>query len=508
MSGSQSSRSSYLVDKSSNGDMLLDEYMDLKTKTYDEMLHKGFNPNDGYFYTGNIVNGLSEIIYRDESGNLSLHLIDDRFKRKSARMYMKYGIPFDASNFVEGDIKGGNPKSRSNEPRKTEWDQLTVPQLKGVLRENKLIIRGNKEDLINRLKDIDFRVPNIPLSTRTNISIKRKQINDNSSTRKKYSTKRKKNSSSSSDKEQKNKEQKKRKNVDYNAFELIIALILKYKVQNVTSMNDLINTKSNELYKEIGLDQSAYEKFVIDYKTRSPQFVNKYILNFHNKNNNHIILDEIESVKLSGKGTNKDEKSDVFFSYKNDDGEYGISIKQSKDATLSNYSVNLIFDTITKNREISNELQKIKFDFITGQGLDIKQKSDRAKIGPAFYNLETPYTEETIHSNPYWQMMRIKIKENSKQIANIIMNSVYCIKSNKTVVYEYDGDSLTQFVPKCMNDVDIIEDIGYYTKTNNMHRKAAKLFYKILVDGEIKYRCEIRHKGSWTASPQFMLYKM
>ena len=216
-----------------------------------------------------------------------------------------------------------------------------------------------------------------------------------------------------------------------------------------------------------------------------------------------IRLKDISSVKLSGKGCNKNEKSDVFFKYTGDSHTYGISVKQSKNATISNYSVNLILDIITGNSVTSTMLQDIKLKYITDQKLDIATKDDRAKIGKQFYNH---------FSNEYWNAMREAIELDSTAIGTHILNSVFCTKTD-TTVYEYDGNSLSEFTSMCLTNANIVEDREYYfihnkIKNTKIQRKAAKMFYKLTIDGVERYRCEIRHKGSWTASPQFMLFKL
>ena len=54
----------------------------------------------------------------------------------------------------EGDIDGdGIPDSEDEEPRTPDYDSMTVPQLKGALKEKGLTVAGKKSDLIARLKE-------------------------------------------------------------------------------------------------------------------------------------------------------------------------------------------------------------------------------------------------------------------------------------------------------------------------------------------------------------------
>ena len=475
---------------------LINELNDLKTKTYNESSRIGFNPNDGYFYTGLVDDSLEEIIYRDESDNLSTHFIDERFKRHAANVYKKSSIPFNVSNFFEDEIMNDDTIGGTPSQENISKYNPTVEQLKNVLKENNLHYSGKKQDLINRLIARNIKLPE-PKQKNTKQKNNSTKSNSNNSTR--SNKKKRKNVDNNSTRSNK----KKRKNVDNNSFELIVALILKYKVSSVSDINNLIETDT--LYEAIGLDSKyTCDKFIEDYKIRLPKIVDKYLTTFNLQNANNLInLDNIEIVKLSGKGCNKDEKSDVFFKYKGDGGIYGVSVKQSKDATLSNYSVNLILDDIKGNSNISKQLQTIKLQYISEQGLNINDKQDRAKIGKHFYNH---------FDNPYWNAMRVAIKENSNEIGTHILNSVFCTKTD-TKVYEYDGNSLSEFNPICIPNADIVEDENYYYKYNkkqkkNIQRKAAKMFYNLTIGGVVRYRCEIRHKGSWSASPQFMLFKL
>lgn len=371
------------------------------------------------------------------------------------------------------------------------WNKLTMIKLKHILKKYGLPVSGDKKIiLINRLME-----NNIEYEEANSLEIKSKTKQN-----KTKKNKRQKNKSSKKSKSSKKKDTpKKRKNTDYNAFELVIALILKHKVKNKEDIDNLIKINEN-LHEDIELPETYYDNFKIDYFTRSEKVISQYLKNFYASKNLILIkLDEIERVILSGKGGDKNEKSDVYFYYKGDTTtKYGFSVKQSKAATLSNYSVNLILNEVTGNKALSDVLQGIKRSHIQENKLIINKKDDRAKINKLFYDH---------FENPYWSKLREVISVHSIEIAKIILNSAFCIKS-ETIVYEYDGSSLSQFVPKCVLDCDIREDRPYYHLKSGEPRQTSKMFYNIYLGGEVQYRCEIRHKGSWTASPQFMLFKI
>jgi len=68
---------------------LYNELNTLKEQVYTKTGGKGFNKENGLFYTGIKIEGLPEVIYRDESSNLSLHIINERTERHSNREYKK-----------------------------------------------------------------------------------------------------------------------------------------------------------------------------------------------------------------------------------------------------------------------------------------------------------------------------------------------------------------------------------------------------------------------------------
>lgn len=483
---------------SSDNDQFVGEFNELKKFKY-KTDGKGFNEDDGLFYTGVVQNDKDgnlyhEVFYRDESDNVSLHLIDERTKRRARMHYQRWGIPLNLDDPSLNIESGGSGKDTGKKVKvatkvrvatkvkcsKPNWNALTVKQLKSILKKNELDIKGNKATIIQRLMEnnIEYNLEDIEQRDYTSTTHARKISSTKNNTRKKQNT-------------------KKRKNTDYNAFELVMALILKHNVKNANELYDLIQNGPS-IHNGIDTDIESYNNYVIDLSTRSSNMVDRYITTFHSTNN-LININNINSVQLQGKGGDKNEKSDVFFTYNNDITRYGVSVKQSKEATLSNYSVALILDEITGNKQLSKELHNIKIQYIHDNNFDYNEKSHRALIGELFHNH---------FENPYWNRLRSVIQHYSLPISNNILNSVFCVNS-ETVVYEYDGSTLSQFENTChmSGTSNIVEDLPYYTLKNGTQRKAAKLFYNIYIGNELKYRVEIRHKGSWSASPQFMLFK-
>lgn len=516
---------------------IIEELNRLKRKVYTTENKEGFNSTNGYFYTGKtetVVPHSSrldakkedkrvEIIYRDESDNISFHYISERTERIAKHTYPIDGIPLNPVNLASRSrgciIMGGvSPEDNNHSGSYTGWNLLQLreecnklgldcsnKQIPGCLKLLKEYNQNLQAEAFRIQEEEEARVAGIQAKEGEAIRLEGNLVKNVQDTRKR----KRKSSNSNNTKTRTNshspaKKSKKRKAVEFNAFELIMALILEYKVTDLEHINIVL--QNQDVISKIGLEQETFDNYVVDLRLRPKGKVNKYITVFYEKNKNQdgtnfINLSDIRQVKLTGKGGDMNEKSDILFKYENDAIPYGISVKQSQDATLSNYSVNKILNRILKNTSVTTNLQNLKKNIIKQAGLDIKNKDHRCYFNELFYDLFT---------NEYWMEMRKQIKTNSKAIANIILSAVNC-ENTKRTVYEYDGNCVRQFIPGGgLNNCDIVE-AGMEVYENapcGAERQAAKMFYNILKDGNIIYRCEIRHKGSWTASPQFLLYKI
>ena len=73
-------------------------------------------------------------------------------------------------------------------------------------------------------------------------------------------------------------------------------------------------------------------------------------------------------------------------------------------------------------------------------------------------------------------------------------------------LYEFDGSSFEKLNVSASSIVNFVEHDDYYFDKNGDRRKAAKMFYKLVVN-EKTYRVEIRFKGdNWNGSPQFQIH--
>jgi hypothetical protein len=306
--------------------------------------------------------------------------------------------------------------------------------------------------------------------------------------------------------------QKKRSEVDFNCMELICALVLLNR--NINNFNDLINfltyinnnkTTYNHILKFN--NETDFIKYEKDIYKKSKIIIN-YITNFKKciETITSLCVDNIQTIYISGKKNKHLEidilnnglcpleaKSDIYIKQKNNQF-IGLSVKQSKVATKSNYSVQKIL-----GEEINKTLTEIKKKYLTEQGFPKFNKLDREKVNPLFY----PKNK----TNPYMNKLKEEIENNKEMITKFLIEKLYSSNINYDV-YEFNGIELTKLVQVSKLSVITFEEhLPYYYNTKGEERKAAKLFYR-LTHNDKKYRVEVRWKGNiHNSSPQFQIHE-
>ncbi len=303
-----------------------------------------------------------------------------------------------------------------------------------------------------------------------------------------------------------------RASVEYNCMELIISLLLLYdNIKNYDNILEKIETIKNEpsVYESILFfnkkeDIIEYEKDVIKKK----KIINKYISNFREsiKIYNEFSSENIKQIYISGKInkhkeiqqlnanlTKLEQKSDIYVKFI-DDTLVGISIKQSKSATKSNYSVQKMLGP-----ETNTHLTEIRKKYLHENGITTSDKSQRKKMNSLFYlqNKE----------NPYWIELKLQIENKKDYILKILMESLFC-SNVKYDVYEFDGETLIK-INACFekNNISFEEYLPYYFDKKGNERKCAKLFYRLTIEKKC-FRVEIRWKGDiHNSSPQFQIHE-
>ncbi len=301
-------------------------------------------------------------------------------------------------------------------------------------------------------------------------------------------------------------EEKKRQSVEYNGMELLFAILLKYpEVNDVPSLWLLLENNTSVTSSILFNTTYDFKSYVEDLQKKK-QLVNDFIVNFRKNTDFLPRLSLIEKVYLSGK-TNKHEeinninkgldkkeaKADVYIKLLS--GVFiGFSVKQSKAATKSNYSVQKMFGT-----EIDHKLTETRHKYLNENGIVDFQKSQRSKVNELFYPKNT--------NNPYWDEVKKLITENNKTLSTKIVSYLYST-SVPYDMYEFDGESMYK-LNKVVNLESVVfeEHTPYYYDSKGNLRDAAKLFYRLEVEDK-KFRVEVRWKGDvYNSSPQFQLHE-
>lgn len=311
-------------------------------------------------------------------------------------------------------------------------------------------------------------------------------------------------------------EKKKRKNVENNGIELLVAILLSNEsVQTTDQLFALLDQfKDQSEYGKLVCDKANMLKCIDDLALKR-KILQKIITNF-NKFTHIISFSTIDKVYLTGKymtypeiiELNKDldkkaAKGDVYVKLL--DGTFvAFSVKQSKAATKSNYSVHKLI----KNKDDDIKLTKIKKEFLVGRGFPKHDKDKRDEVNALFYcGVE----------NPYWTEMRLVIEKHKDTIIKGLAENLACAKIPYHM-YEFDGEHLSHlndFISVGdLKDVTFEECPEYYLDSKGNMRQCAKMFYKLCIKNAesvvIKtMRTEVRWKGNiHSAAPQFQMHEI
>ena len=179
----------------------------------------------------------------------------------------------------------------------------------------------------------------------------------------------------------------------------------------------------------------------------------------------------------------KNSKADVYVEF--EDGAYaGISCKASKDATLTNFSVEKMFDP--QVRQVCAQT--------------------RATVLKRFATLSEHDTARNFFHgvpNEYWSMMRRNIRDYRTVITKTLVAGIYA-RRTPYPMYEFNGEDMVNL--SSVSAPSRIEFREYVEHYKNAPR-AAKMFYLLKVD-DASYRVEVRWKGHFRGSPQFLTHRI
>jgi hypothetical protein len=298
----------------------------------------------------------------------------------------------------------------------------------------------------------------------------------------------------------------KRASVENNGMELVVAFLLANP--NINSKDELIvNMENEEKYSKIKFnkpeDLNKYKKDIL----KKTNILNYYIYNFRKNMQEPLLFsDNIQCIFIAGKKNTHTElnslnkniekkalKSDLYVKLINNK-IIGISVKQSVDATKSNYSVQkMLGKTISKY--LTNEKRK----YLKENGITCFNKEQREIVNKLFY--------PTNKLNPYWNKLKEELKIHNEQILNDLVKLLFCL-SVPYEVYEYNGFNFTKLNSVIdLSNASFEEHLPYYNTELDTEREAAKLFYRLVL-GEKIFRVEIRWKGNiYGPSPQFQIHE-
>ena len=294
---------------------------------------------------------------------------------------------------------------------------------------------------------------------------------------------------------------KKRKSVEYNGFELIFAMCA-YDY-SIKTKQDIMDRNCNVC------SDSMLIQYKKDVESRKEKDVKKYIDSFRSTFP-YIITEPVTKVYLEGKtlttqklkdlnhGINiKLAKSDVYVETQKE--IIGFSIKQDKGCTKTNLSVEKMIYEIVQDKKVKLDLSNARKLVLKSAGIDSKNlKQNRDKANELFY-------DSLEGTNIYWNMLRYHINENIDKLKDNILKNLYPSASLPYKTFEFDGSTMeTMFLEE--SETYLFESPEFYFNDKGERRKAAKMFYKLIVNDK-EYRIEIRFKGNaWSGSPQFQTH--
>lgn len=340
----------------------------------------------------------------------------------------------------------------------------------------------------------------------------------------------------------KNTKIKKRKNSDYPWSEFVVYIILTSHINNykIKDKYDVIDyfTKQSILFTSI----NGTSNYLNNLKLEKSSVVDSYIMNFYKSfrySADTQLFEEFESynnicnkVYLTGKSitclkevnnelfmelskqNKKERKSDIYIVMKK--GEFvGISLKQNKRCQYTNWSIDSIMSCVCDDGDKTNlyDIRKHVLDTIS-------PKEDRKKLTNAEKRVltKTLMYENDQRMNEYKNILNFYIvNKYSKLFTDKIIEGISQTNNLSYLMYTFDGDTLVdtkQFRDKLNSShVRFIRDdpnfsVEKYGVRSHYSKTAAKMWYYVQLNNEIKYRFEIRSKGNWDNSPQLLIYKV
>jgi hypothetical protein len=351
----------------------------------------------------------------------------------------------------------------------------------------------------------------------------------------------------------------KRKNADYQWSEFVIFIILFYhskinqrtlrKKSNIHLIQDINIIKKiyNRNKNEIDTLNEKCEKYIDDLDKQNITDVKKIILtytkNFYDSfdyckkdaifKKLETIDNKIKTIYLTGKSISiienhdkklynilsvipeKHRKGDIFLKLNN--GYYcGISLKKDNKCQFTNWSIDTIMSDVANVTE-QNILYKLRKDILdTISPRDIRMKLSTEEKRKLTKNLMYEKDERMDE----WK--KILDEFITKKYSGLFISTIIdgIAQTNKLPyrlltfngTKRIDNSKIRNFLEQ--SKISIIRDYTNFDKKKYKNIKthyssnAAKMWYFIVINDEIKYRFEIRSKGNWDHSPQLLIFNI
>ena len=448
-----------------------------------------------------------------------------------------------------------SPPRSSGSP---ELESYTNNELKSVLRESKKPVSGRKDILIQRIKDSNLSKQTIYESianTPYNTSVKKKSTKQNTTKKSKEPTldalvegiaEEETDQMLSEIKGSIEKEScspSTRRNTDYNFFELVFALCALDKGQKLKDKDDIKKVKFEDVKEQlIGCNEVCFGRYMADgNKTAAkPSLVENHINNM--RKDFHLYVpggfNAVKCIYLEGKTLTteklkklnkgldtKKAKADVYVET-NDGTIVGFSLKQDQNCTMTNYSTESMLGDLFDEKigkAIKEELKQARLKILSDNNITkTNYKQVRDELDPAtgkkfIHNkINALFYDSLEGQNSYWNALKHYIDENSQRISREIVDNMFPVDLEYNL-YQFDGFEYMKLnVPT--NIEDFKDHVRFYYdsatqadkkkgNTEDKRKHAAKMFYKIVVNG-MHFRIEIRFKNPIISSaPQFQVHK-
>ena len=441
-----------------------------------------------------------------------------------------------------------------------DLNNYKMPELKTILKDNNLKVSGSKTELVSRIKSNNIKnetiyesIAKTPHNTTKKLSTIKKETGTNTLTNLMDSIAEEETEQMLESIQETVKEKpvgnetcvpSTRQNTDFNFFELVFALCVLDKDSTLKSKEDIFKIKFGDVNdKLIGCDETCFDRYMKDgtKSAAKTSIVKNHINNMRDDFSDYVPggFNNVKCVYLEGKNLTtqklkklnegidtKKAKADVYVET-NDGIIVGFSLKQDDQCTMANYSTEKmlgeLFDDKKTRKDIQEKLKQARLEILKTNGITKENyKAIRDEVDPLTKKkrkdnrINMLFYDSLEKTNAYWNALKHYIDENSERVSREIVDNLFPVDL-KYNLYQFNGSEYMKMnVPTTIGAFN--DHVRFYydkpTKkdiregiTDDKRKSAAKMFYKLIVNGN-HYRIEIRFKNPIiTSAPQFQVHK-